>query len=158
MLQFRHHIEIPESFTQRPILDVAREIGLEPAHDSGPWYTCLCPVHGDTTPSLRINLEGYWWCFGCAHGGDALELVWWIKKHRVDGFTRVDAYLEVVDDVVDGGANGILDRLADVGEGVDFGPLSLAEFARSIRGAPTETELRWLDAICLRGGVSPAKL
>lgn len=40
---------------------------------SGAW--ALCPMHGDTNPSLRVYADGHWHCFGCgAHGGDALDL------------------------------------------------------------------------------------
>lgn len=39
----------------------------------GAW--ALCPMHGDTNPSLRVYADGHWHCFGCgAHGGDALDL------------------------------------------------------------------------------------
>ena len=40
----------------------------------GPWRSAICPFHGDTTPSLRVNMErGAFRCMACgAHGGDVL--------------------------------------------------------------------------------------
>ena len=39
----------------------------------GSW--ALCPLHGDTNPSLRIYADDHWHCFGCdAHGGDVIDL------------------------------------------------------------------------------------
>jgi hypothetical protein len=40
----------------------------------GAWRSGLCPLHGDSRPSLRVNVEtGAWRCMACnAHGGDVL--------------------------------------------------------------------------------------
>lgn len=47
---------------------------------SGAW--ALCPMHGDTNPSLRVYADGHWHCFGCgAHGGDALDL--YAAMHKI---------------------------------------------------------------------------
>jgi hypothetical protein len=47
--------------------------GLNPK-GAGEWKTALCPLHKDTRPSLRVNLNsGAFKCWGCgAHGGDVL--------------------------------------------------------------------------------------
>jgi hypothetical protein len=41
---------------------------------SGVWRDALCPLHGDKTPSLRVNIEkGAFCCMACgAKGGDVL--------------------------------------------------------------------------------------
>ena len=36
----------------------------------------LCPLHSDTNPSLRVNIEkGVWFCDPCGKGGDLFQLV-----------------------------------------------------------------------------------
>jgi hypothetical protein len=41
----------------------------------GPWRSALCPFHGDTRPSLSVNVKtGGFLCHGCgARGGDILD-------------------------------------------------------------------------------------
>lgn len=40
---------------------------------SGTWRSALCPFHGDTRPSLRVNVEtGAYWCPVCGAKGDIL--------------------------------------------------------------------------------------
>ena len=41
---------------------------------SGEWRSALCPFHGDTRASLRVNIaNGAFRCMACgAHGGDVL--------------------------------------------------------------------------------------
>lgn len=34
----------------------------------------LCPFHSEKTPSLKCK-QGYWHCFGCGAGGDAVKFV-----------------------------------------------------------------------------------
>ncbi len=42
-----------------------------------------CPFHGDTTPSLSVNLQsGLWKCFGCEAGGDVFAFIQ--KKYGTD--------------------------------------------------------------------------
>jgi DNA primase len=39
-------------------------------------YVVVCPFHGDTDPSLSIDLSsGLWNCFGCNRGGNAFHLL-----------------------------------------------------------------------------------
>ena len=52
-----------------------------------------CRFHEDRTPSLVIYDDG-WHCYGCAEGGDAIDLV-----QRLESCTRAQAY----DRVMDGG-------------------------------------------------------
>lgn len=97
LARFKQKHWIPEHFNQRPILEVALSLGLSPEEASGPWYEMCCPIHDDRNPSLRINIEGnYWTCFGCNFGGDALELIYRVRHARDPGYTRYDAYREVV--------------------------------------------------------------
>lgn len=41
----------------------------------GQWRSALCPFHGDSHPSLRVNVEtGGYRCMACgARGGDVLD-------------------------------------------------------------------------------------
>ena len=46
----------------------ARELGA--LNGSGEWRDALCPIHGDTKPSMRVKLAtGAWHCFVCGEGG-----------------------------------------------------------------------------------------
>jgi len=90
---------IPEYFEQRPITEVAAELELRLSPDAPPWHVCLCPLHNDHDPSLRVNVqENYWICHPCGLGGDALELVYRVRHSRNPDFSRYDAYLTVVQD------------------------------------------------------------
>lgn len=49
------------------LLDVRRRSGHE--------WTCICPYHDDTRPSLRINVRsGLWFCHGCQAAGSLERL------------------------------------------------------------------------------------
>ena len=38
------------------------------------WILAVCPFHGDTDPSLSINLKhGGFFCFGCGQKGDLIS-------------------------------------------------------------------------------------
>ena len=52
---------------------IAEYVEIYPA---GAYYKCLCPFHGEKTPSLMISPEkGIWHCFGCGAGGDVFQFV-----------------------------------------------------------------------------------
>jgi hypothetical protein len=48
---------------------------------------CPLPEHEEKTPSFTVNPEkGVFWCFGCLHGGDVIELArhaWGYSKSEV---------------------------------------------------------------------------
>lgn len=48
---------------------------------------CPLPRHEEKTPSFTVNPEkDVWWCFGCLHGGDVIELArhaWGYSKSEV---------------------------------------------------------------------------
>ena len=72
-----------------PLLEVARRLGLSPVrpHPNVAEHVMLCPLHGDTRPSLRMDpSQNLWYCFPCAEGGDGIRLV-----ERVRGGTFADA-------------------------------------------------------------------
>lgn len=57
------------------ILEVARRLGLGEPEKKGGEVVVTCPLHDDSRPSLRLNVDdGLWYCFPCGEGGDALEL------------------------------------------------------------------------------------
>ena len=38
------------------------------------WILTVCPLHGDTAPSLSVNLKsGGFHCFGCSEKGDLIS-------------------------------------------------------------------------------------
>ncbi|MEW5984902.1 MAG: DNA primase [Acidobacteriota bacterium] len=52
---------------------------------SGATYKGLCPFHAEKTPSFHVNREkGFFHCFGCGVGGDAITFV---EMHEKLGFT-----------------------------------------------------------------------
>ncbi|WP_035298709.1 CHC2 zinc finger domain-containing protein [Brevibacillus thermoruber] len=58
-------------------------------------YPCLCPLHGDTEPSMYANREkGIWYCHACSISGDATEMV----RHMY-GMRFGDAVRKVLKDV-----------------------------------------------------------
>lgn len=69
--------ELPVEEARRTnILDVTRRLGLgEPESKYGE-PRVLCPLHDDTDPSLRLDVdEGLWYCDPCGEGGDVIRLV-----------------------------------------------------------------------------------
>lgn len=51
---------------------------------SGATYKGLCPFHAEKTPSFHVNREkGFFHCFGCGVGGDAIKFV---EMHEKVGF------------------------------------------------------------------------
>ncbi len=58
-------------------------------------HPCLCPLHGDTEPSMYANREkGIWYCHACSISGDATEMV----RHMY-GMRFGDAVRKVLKDV-----------------------------------------------------------
>ena len=52
---------------------------------AGTSYKGLCPFHGEKTPSFHVNREkGFFHCFGCGVGGDAIKFV---EMQEKVGFT-----------------------------------------------------------------------
>jgi DNA primase len=51
---------------------------------TGATYKGLCPFHGEKTPSFHVNRDkGFFHCFGCGVGGDAIKFV---ELHEKVGF------------------------------------------------------------------------
>ena len=52
-------------------------------HGSSHTLSGVCPFHDDRNPSLRVYRErGWWWCYGCATGGDVFE--WVMRRDSCD--------------------------------------------------------------------------
>lgn len=46
------------------------------------WVSCLCPFHGDTTPSASVSTEfNYFHCRACGMKGDVIGLI--MRKEEV---------------------------------------------------------------------------
>lgn len=65
------------------IVDELEKRGIE-VKDKGSRKVCLCPLHGEKSPSFFITNEGegdeFFKCFGCGEGGDVISLVFKIEK------------------------------------------------------------------------------
>ena len=69
-----------------PVVEVAGRLGCGDPVQRGREVVVRCPLHEDTSPSLRIAPDGQrWYCFPCAEGGDAIRL--WMRATRV-GFAE----------------------------------------------------------------------
>lgn len=136
MLKVPRRRQIPPGFEQRPIDEVAADLGLLLVEDRWPWFTCRCPVHDDHDPSFRVNVEdGYFRCFGCGIRGDALELVYQVRVAEDENYSRYDAYLEVRD-----GEPGLIDGLCVEVPELEAGPRALGEFFAATRGKLSRDE------------------
>jgi len=74
-----------DGFEKRDVVEVAEELGIvlyAHLHTSKPYYTALCPLHGDTRPSFAIFTRTQkWFCWSCApEGGDVIDLVQRVKN------------------------------------------------------------------------------
>ena len=69
-------IDLPLLKQAVPLLDLARERGLEPRrHGNGTWKL-NCPLHEDAEASLVITpSKNLWHCFGCDKGGSNIDFV-----------------------------------------------------------------------------------
>ena len=70
------HIDLPRLKRSVPVLDLARERGLDPKrHGNGTWKV-NCPLHEDTEASLVITPgKNLWHCFGCDKGGSNIDFL-----------------------------------------------------------------------------------
>ena len=65
------------------VLDVARILGCGEPVRRGKELVVCCPLHEDTDPSCRIDVEdGVWYCDPCAEGGDAIAL--YMRARRIE--------------------------------------------------------------------------
>ena len=55
-----------------------------PLKKAGSSYRGLCPFHSEKTPSFHVHRDrGFFHCFGCGAGGDALKF---LELHEKMGF------------------------------------------------------------------------
>ncbi|MCM1320263.1 MAG: CHC2 zinc finger domain-containing protein [Muribaculaceae bacterium] len=55
-----------------PVKEVLEGAGLTFVHQGGK-HAALCPLHGDKNPSLMINDDNTWHCYGCGEHGDGIK-------------------------------------------------------------------------------------
>jgi DNA primase len=76
--------KIPERLVQEIIsrTDIIRIVGSYVRLEKrGSRWTGLCPFHNEKTPSFGVNAEkGFFYCFGCKKGGDAITFIREIEK------------------------------------------------------------------------------
>lgn len=64
------------------ILDVFADLGITLAK-RGAHYECCCPLHGEKTPSFKVDAsKNSWHCYGCGEGGNAIDFV--MKYRHLD--------------------------------------------------------------------------
>ena len=75
---------IPERVVQDIVArtDIVRIVGeYVRLEKRGSRWTGLCPFHNEKTPSFGVNEErGFFYCFGCKKGGDAITFIKEIEK------------------------------------------------------------------------------
>jgi len=75
---------IPERIVQEIVsrTDIVRVVGeYVRLEKRGSRWTGLCPFHNEKTPSFGVNEErGFFYCFGCKKGGDAITFIKEIEK------------------------------------------------------------------------------
>ncbi len=75
---------IPERIIQEIVsrTDIVRVVGeYVRLEKRGSRWTGLCPFHNERTPSFGVNEErGFFYCFGCKKGGDAITFIKEIEK------------------------------------------------------------------------------
>ncbi len=54
---------------------------LGPGRKSGRWMMWRCPFHADDNPSLGVDENGRWHCFGCSASGNAIG--WLMERHHL---------------------------------------------------------------------------
>jgi len=77
------------------IIDVLEQEGVEMV-DKGEYWQGICPLHGDSKPSLVVYKTGNkFHCFGCGGRGDAIDFIRLLKKIS---FTESVNYLKLSHD------------------------------------------------------------
>lgn len=77
---------VPKGMLPNDLLEAARTVPIteiigEPVRRSGKDYLCVCPLHEDHDPSMRVYAEqNRAWCFVCNDGGDSIRLYMLINE------------------------------------------------------------------------------
>ena len=50
---------------------------------------CVCPIHGDKNPSLKVYHDGHFKCFGCGKRGDVIDLFRFIENIDTETAIRI---------------------------------------------------------------------
>jgi len=66
------------------ILEILQEAGAQKARISGKEIAMLCPFHDERTPSLYVNAEGVFHCFGCEASGSLPKLIAKLREISID--------------------------------------------------------------------------
>ena len=93
MIAVREKLDLQQLKQSVPLLELARERGLEPKrHGQGTWKL-NCPLHDDHEASLVITpAKNLWHCFGCDQGGSNIDFV-----AQLDRVSVRDAILALAD-------------------------------------------------------------
>ncbi len=70
------------------IVAVVSAAGVALKRSGNQAFVGLCPFHDEKTPSFNVNLAGFYHCFGCQKGGDAITFVQ--ETDGVDFVTAVE--------------------------------------------------------------------
>ena len=70
-----HEHDREEIIVANPLLEYCQAQGWQLKKDGSSRWTCLCPLHDETTPSFTIDpRKNLWKCFGCDTGGSVIDL------------------------------------------------------------------------------------
>ncbi|MGA7391548.1 MAG: CHC2 zinc finger domain-containing protein [Terrimicrobiaceae bacterium] len=70
-----HEHDREEIIAANPLLEYCQAQGWQLKKDGSSRWTCLCPLHDETTPSFTIDpRKNLWKCFGCGAGGSVIDL------------------------------------------------------------------------------------
>ncbi|MBR57466.1 MAG: DNA primase [Myxococcales bacterium] len=87
-------VRIPDEFVREVVdrTDLLKLIGsYVELKKAGASYKGLCPFHQEKTPSFHVHPDrGYYHCFGCQRGGDAIRFV-----TELHGYSFVDAVTDL---------------------------------------------------------------
>ncbi|MCW5962810.1 MAG: DNA primase [Bryobacterales bacterium] len=136
-------------------IDIVRVIGdyvRLKRQGAGERYVGLCPFHTEKTPSFSVHAgHGFYKCFGCGAGGDAIKFVM-----EMEGFTFFEALKAIAE------RNGIpMPRSADYSDEdakkrtdlYRLNEMAQEVFTRNLWGQPGETARGYLA----RRGISEAQ-
>lgn len=134
---------LQELFNRLDIVDLVNSY-VPLKNKSGRWWGC-CPFHNEKTPSFTVNPErGYFHCFGCGKGGNAIHFVMELEKMT---FPEACAYLgeKVNLPMPENTGNADYERKKELREKIyEMNRIAAGYFHQSLLGSEGETARRYL--------------
>ena len=155
----------PADDLQRPVLEVAAELGIDAVQSSADWWGAVCPMHGDTQPSLRLNVtKNYWMCFGCGKGGCVASLYMAVRRCSkeaailactVKGADGLDDLTKAPKESQETGEGLLVGAILALGKAIaDGGEVDLEAFCDALAASPPSVEECWACLCSAQAGPS----